>query len=145
MLNILLAKTMGTLAIVTLSGEAMSFIVQDPANAESGLRVTATGFIQEQENAAFNGRDTATDWIIPRAFATGDYDVRVTGVTGDPFDSSPGADGTWFDLSADRTWSVTQTIVGMKDTSFTLEIRDPAGVTVGSAAYTLHAEVESGA
>lgn len=142
MLIHLLGKVMGQLAVVTLSGEAMSHIVTTPTNAESGLRVTATGFIQEQESGSFFARDSATDWILPRAFATADYDVRVTSVTGDAFTTSPGANGTWFDLGSDRTWSTTQTTIGSKDTSFTLEIRDPTGTTVSNT-YTLHSEVEA--
>jgi hypothetical protein len=79
-----------------------------------------------------------TDWIIPNFAADSLYEVRVTNVVwlvggADPdWLNSPGADGTWFDLSADRTWSVRN-----KTVRFDIEIRYNGGATLASGTYVL--------
>ena len=134
----------GLPALVTLSGGAFSHTVTDPTNAESGIRLKSTGFIQEQDGASFASRDTATDWIIPHSAARVDYDCRGTNVVGDACTTSAAADDTWIDCGSDRTWSLLQSSVGTATVTFDFEIRDPEGTTVASTSYSLTAVVDGG-
>lgn len=77
-----------------------------------------------------------TDWIFPNYFAESLYEFRVTnvvtltGIAG--WQTSPGADGSWFDMSSDRTWAVTG-----NTTRFDLEVRYNGGATLAAATFTL--------
>ena len=142
----LAASAIGSrVAVVTLSGGTFVHQVDDPANAQSGIRLLAVGTIQEQEAGNFFGRSADTDWIIPNSAAHIDFDCRVTSVTGDAFDNAAAANDTWIDCGSDRTWNTLQSVIGSKLTNFTFEIRDPNGVTVASAAYSVNSIVDSGA
>ncbi len=128
--------------VVTLSGENITSSVVDPANAEAGVRLRSDGLVQRFITPTYSFIDSITDWIIPHAAANADYDGRVTNVVGDAFTTSPGADGTWFDLGSNREWRLLQNVPGTATVTFDLEIRDPGSVTVASTSYTLTAFVD---
>jgi len=88
---------------------------------------------------------TVTDWIRPASAASALYEVRVTSVdhdagaaTGSGWSTSPGADGSWFTLDIDREWVINETVVGIYQTTFTIEIR--LGTTLDTGAYDLNIE-----
>ena len=142
LLQLVAAAIKGLTPVVTLSGGTFSHTVTEPTNAESGIRLKATGGIQEQDGGSFAGRSTATDWIIPNSAAHIDFDCRVTSVTG-TFTTLAAAVDTWIDCGSDRTWSVLRNSVGTTTVSFTFEIRNRDGVTVATAAYSVEAIVDS--
>ncbi len=129
-----------------LSGETN--ITTDPGSpynaTTSNFRINTDGTIDEGSSIDGVGLsyvqvDSATDWIIPNETASSEYEVRVTNVVGDAFTSSPGADGTWFDLSTARTWTLTHADSSGTDTvTFDFEIRrGSSGAALVSAEYTL--------
>jgi len=123
---------------LTLSGET----VYSPSNgstATAGIRVNTDGTIDSLKNATYAQIDSTTDWIVPNSAALSTDEVRVTGVTG-TFTSSPGADGTWFDMSVAREWTVEQATVGTKQTTFTLEVNRAGGATEDTGAYSIESE-----
>lgn len=126
--------------LVTVSGETVNST--GAGTAIAGIVVNADGTIDKIESGSTTQIDAATDWVIPNALASSLYEVRVTSVNhngGPGWLSSPGADGTWFDLSTDRTWSI-QAIGASTPltTDFTLEIRW-AGATQDTGSYILNA------
>lgn len=106
----------------------------------AGVRIGSDGIV---ESIAFieNQIFPDTDWVIPNGVASADYDVRYTNLTGDPLTSAPAAEDVWVDLSVDRTFSVGVIFPNTANTTLTIEIRDPLGVTVASGTYTLIASV----
>lgn len=130
-------------ATVTLSGETITDTATD-RSCTAGIRFNSDGTVDKLVNATYTQIDSGTDWIIPNGSASGDYDVRVTSVTGDAFTSSPVANGSWINLGSNRLWSITDSDSGAstQSTTFTAEIRNPSGTTVGSASYTLTADYE---
>jgi len=128
-------------AKVTLSGGAASGTTNDPV----GFRFNTDGTIDKRENGSYTQVSTTTDWIIPNTAAATDYEVRVTGLTGDAWDSSPVADGTWTDLSVAREWNIqdtNSTAAGAKSTAWTFEIRKGSGATLDTGSYTADADYE---
>jgi hypothetical protein len=123
--------------VITLSGE--SYYAYALTAPDAKFIVKADGTIHRQKNASTSVQiDALTDWIQPNYFANGTYDVRVTDVVwlrGSTWQASPGADGSWFALSSDRTWSVQDGHVRFK-----FEIRKDAGATLASATYILGSE-----
>jgi len=120
---------------LTLSGET----VYSPSNgstATAGIRVNTDGTIDSLKNATYAQIDSTTDWIVPNSAALSTDEVRVTGVTG-TFTSSPGADGTWFDMSVAREWTAP---VGTTITTFTLEVNRAGGATEDTGAYSIESE-----
>lgn len=123
-------------AVVTLSGGNIYFGDFDVAPS-ARLIVRADGTIDKQKNLLTPVQIyPGTDWIIPNFLADSTYDVRVTNVVwirGTTWAASPGADGTWFALSADRTWQITPGDL----VRFTLEIRKDAGPVLDANTYSL--------
>ena len=119
-----------------LSGEVIVDSVTDPVNAECGIKFQSTGFVQKFVGGVFTTIDSATDWIIPRVYANGDWDVRFTGTPANAFTTSAAVEDTWINLGSDRIWLLERLIVGTSTADVTFELRNPAGVTVSSVAYT---------
>lgn len=81
------------------------------------------------------------DWIAPVSAAGGNYECRATILSGT---LSGGTTGTWQALSSDRFWFVTQSVIGTKVCSFTLEIREVANPSnIVSSTVTLTADMTS--
>jgi hypothetical protein len=84
------------------------------------------------------GSVDAGDWIVPKASAPSDYEVRATLVSGT---LSTGTTGSWLALSSNRSWTLTRVVVGVADqVELTIEIRKGSGATLASATVTLDAE-----
>ena len=130
---------------VNLDGEALISDVSASRACTAGIRVNADGTIDKLVHLTYTQIDVATDWIIPNAAASSDYDVRITGVTfntGTVFDAAAAVEDTWIDLGSDRLWSIDDndsSATDNHDVSFTIEIRGPGGATLASGAYRLEA------
>jgi len=130
--------------VVTLSGETISHIVDDPLNAEVGIRFNADGTVDKKVGGTFTQIDTGTDWIIPNSAANAGYDVGYTGKTGSAFTTEAAAEDTTVNTGANRLWTLQRGTVGTNTITCTFQIFIDA-VLRGSASYTFNAEVQSGA
>lgn len=80
------------------------------------------------------------DWIDPKASAPSDYEVKATLNSG-TLNGGSSATGSWLALTSNRSWGVTQIVVGVADTGdLTIEIRRGSGAVLASANVTLDAE-----
>ena len=121
---------------ISLSGVAVSSVGSGSQTATYTLEsdgdvVTAT---------TPGGSVDAGDWIAPKASAPSNYEVRATLNFGTPNGGSS-ATGSWLALTSNRSWGVTQIVVGVADqVELTIEIRKGAGAALASATVTLDAE-----
>lgn len=126
------------LLTVTLSGEGIVHTNLGGV-ATAGLRVNTDGTLDKRVGTSYFQIDSATDWIIPNNAAETDYEFRVTSVTGDGFSSSPGSDGTWFDLTGGALEWAQVTNGQDETTNFVLEVRKNGGATLDTGNYSLSA------
>ena len=139
----MLAQMAGPNPLVTLSGQTVSD-VEFGRVCTAGIRFNSDGTVDELVDSTYTQIDTTTDWIIPNAAASTDFDVRITSVTWNSsstgFLTEAASEDTWIDLGSNREWSVRDTDSsgsGDKDVQFTVEIRNGAGVTVDTGSYRL--------
>lgn len=129
---------------VTLSGESTSISVTNPTDAYARIKIDNDGNVYESADtgsASWVQVDSSTDWVRPASSAPGTYQVRFTSATNTPT-SSTAAEDTWYALSGgDFIIYNSRTIVGIKSTTFTIEIRQGTGSVLDSASYSLFAEV----
>ncbi len=123
---------------LTLSGQIV-YAFSNGSTAIAGIRINTDGTIDQLKGTTYTQIDSITDWIIPNSAALSTDEFKVTGVTG-TFSSSPGADGTWFDMSVAREWKVQQATVGTNLTTFTLEVNRAGGATEDTGAYSIASE-----
>lgn len=105
----------------------------DPSDATATFSVTSGG-------TATNTGAAGQTWLL--SGAAGDYDVRATLASG----SSPtgSALATWHDCGTTRSWTLTQTTVGLNTCTLTVEIRNGTTLAVlATATITITAEVTS--
>ena len=121
---------------ISLSGVAVSSVGSGSQTATYTLEsdgdvVTAT---------TPGGSVDAGDWIDPKASAPSDYEVRATLNSG-TLNGGSSATGSWLALTSNRSWGVTQIVVGVADTvDLTIEIRKGSGAALASATVTLDAQ-----
>ena len=121
---------------IALSGVAVSSVGSGSQTATYTLEsdgdvVTAT---------TSGGSVDAGDWIDPKASAPSDYEVKATLNSG-TLNGSSSATGSWLALTSNRSWGVTQVVVGVAtQVDLTIEIRKGSGATLASANVTLDAE-----
>jgi hypothetical protein len=132
---------------VTLSGEATFDSRTSPTDSYARIRIDNDGNVYESADSgspSYSQVDTATDWLRPAGNAPGLYEVRFTSATNTPTFATATED-TWHSLSSgDFTIYNSETGIGTKATTFTIEIRHNGGSVLASASYTLTAFVESG-
>lgn len=130
--------TMGASPVVSLlaatdASDQQSF----PSSATASIELQNDGDIVGAGNLAGGGDQG--DWIAPRSAAGGNYEARWTNTSGT---LSSGTAGTWQALSTTRQWAVSQTGVGTKTCTGTLEVRHAVNLSVlGSKSVTLTAQV----
>ena len=121
---------------IALSGVAVSSVGSGSQTATYTLEsdgdvVTAT---------TSGGSVDAGDWIDPKASAPSDYEVKATLNSG-TLNGGSSATGSWLALTSNRSWGVTQTVIGVAtQVDLTIEIRKGSGATLASANVTLDAE-----
>lgn len=126
-------------AVVTITGGSY-YAWDDTSVPIAKLIVRTDGTIDRQKNTNTPVQwNPLTDWIYPNYFTDSLYEFRVTNVVilrGTGWYASPGADGTWFDMSADRTWEVRNGNI-----RFDLEVRYNGGAVLDAGQYTLGSEL----
>lgn len=131
--------------VITVSGQTINDLRFSPTDSYARVKVDNDGNIYESKDtgtASWNQIDTGTDWVRPTTSAPGTYEVRFTGASNTPT-SATAAEDTWHALSGgDFIIYNSVTGVGVKTTSFTIEIRKGSGSVLDSASYTCRAEVE---
>lgn len=85
--------------------------------------------------------DSGTDWIIPNGAAPDDYEVMLSGRSGDA--PSGAAENTWLPLSTSRQWYLSAGPGVTLSCSFTISIRKGSGSVLDSAGYSLFAAASS--
>lgn len=114
-----------------------------PYDSTTSIRIDADGNVYKASSSNGGALSYVLDyaWVIPNSLAGG-YECRVTSVdhnagatAGSGWSLSPGADGTWFALTSDRTWNTNETAGGDYDTTATMEIRPTGGSTIASATF----------
>lgn len=131
-------KTVDEVWVGTASGNRQVFDSADISLTDRETTKVSTGsstaqyFVRSNGLVVFdNGSSTfAEAWITPESDAPGDYEVRMTQVSGDPID---GTLGTWLALTSDRGWSMTSTTGNNKEGSGLVEIRNGNGFVFDSA------------
>ena len=110
--------------------------VVNPADATASFTLANTGNYSSLGNiAAPSGA-----WVNPGANA-GLYEARATVNSGSV---TSGTTGSWLALTADRTWTRTQTSVGSSSAGLGMEIRRASdGTVVASFTVNLSANVDS--
>ncbi len=82
-----------------------------------------------------DGSTSYTSWVTPQSETNAAlYEVRATKVSGDAFQPTGSALGTWLPLTSDRGWDLNLTGVGRFDCVLTIEIRDAATQTIQDTA-----------
>ena len=110
-------------------------------NTTSGIRLSQFGDLFkgtaiDTDTVSWVKQSVDTDWIFPHLAGGGQFEVRVTGVTG-TFTTAAAANDVWIALSVNRTWTVDRNTAGTSTVSFTLEIRNNGGATLASTAYSI--------
>lgn len=78
------------------------------------------------------------NWVSPTTYAGANYEARMTLTSGT---WTTGTNGSWNALSSTQTWVVTQSVVGVKATTATIEIRlASSGTVLATATVDLTAE-----
>jgi hypothetical protein len=113
-----------------------SIVNFDSTSAEVTYRLSNSGISQKGLNATFSTLET---WL--KAGAAGDYQARVTAISGEGLTS--GTIGTWETLSTTREWARLETASVTSTAVFLVEIRLTAApfTVLDSATITLSATV----
>lgn len=128
----------GSTVIVKLSGESVTH--NDPGIAKAGIVFRADGTVDKATGVGvYTQIDNLTDWIQPNGAASGSYEVRCTGRTGDVWTGSAAADESWIAISTDREWNLTETGGGILGNNCTFEIR-LGSTTLTSGSYDFTAD-----
>ena len=93
------------------------------------IDASATSTLGGQSDGTTNG----SNWITPTSSASL-YEVRATKVSGDAFQPTGSALGTWLACTSNRQWQLLLTGLGRFDCVLTIEIRDAATQTVRDTA-----------
>lgn len=118
--------------LVNITDQTVETIVE-------GAGATATYTLGTDGVAKNNGATITGQWLSPADATEADlYECQATLVSGT---LSAGTTGTWQALTADRNWSVSRPVLGVKECVIDVEIRkiaDPA-IILGTARITLRA------
>lgn len=133
--------------VVTLSGQTIYQLSDDPDDAYASLKVDNNGNVYESERTistpTWTQIDSANDWVRPAGSAPGLYEVRWSLTSGPSLYSSTVAASTWHDMSSgdfilvQRETSADQS----NDSLVLIEIRYDGGSVLDSGSYRLWAEV----
>jgi hypothetical protein len=115
---------------ITLDDQALN-------NSGGAGTITCSYSIESDGDIVGDPAGDLGDWIIPRALAGANYEVRATLNSGSLF---AGTTGSWLGLGTTRTWTVQRTTPGTQDANLTIEIRPVSGSVLDSALVTLSTE-----
>jgi hypothetical protein len=133
----------GFVGNVVVNAHAFQHIVDDPANAESGVRFDTDGGLTEWRGALRLGQsgewwDNEPDPGVGATFA-----VRALSGGSGTWTAAPAADNIWVTMTINRQWTVLRQVVGQKSASRTFQVGpEPAGPADDSAVISAFAQVE---
>lgn len=114
--------------------------VTDPTDALANLALETDGDIAFVKSS---GGGLLGDWIFP-VIGVSNYEARMSTVSGS---LTTGTAGVWQALSSNRTWGVSQNVVGTNLYTGTLEIRHATSLVVlastDAGGVTLSANVDA--
>lgn len=128
--------------VLSIIAQLVGAVVRLPATVAATKFVTAPGSITAgivfKRNGTIENQDGTNlgFWVRPAYATVGDnFDVKHTRTAGSAFSSAAGADDTYVNMNADRTWSNTKsTTEGAQTTTGTWSVRRKG---VGSALVSL--------
>jgi hypothetical protein len=116
-------------ARVQLVSDTSTAIATHPSNATAAVNITNAGVQSGTDGGPYN-------WL--KGGIASNYEIMATlisgTVTGDAF-------GSWLNLGTSRVWSLTETGIGTKLGSITLQIRPVGGSVLTTATINFDAEV----
>lgn len=127
---------------VNIADVTITYTTADPADAFTGYRLGTDGITSNRAgNSGSSYINDPRGWLEPRDGAAADsYECFATLNSGT---LTSGTTGSWLALTADRTWTVDQTVVGIKQAQITVQIRLIGTATVlDTAVITFYAQVE---
>ena len=133
--------------VVSVSGQTIYSLQDDPDDAYAGLKIDNNGNVYEYEGTSatpsWSQIDSSADWVRPATSVPGLYEVRYTAVSGPSLWSETAAVNVWHDLSGgDYILMQRETTADSANNSLvTIEIRYNGGSVLDSANYRLWAEV----
>jgi len=122
------------LSYPAITGTTIDFAL-DPANAAVVLTFTKDGTVTTSGSGSF------ADWVVPAAANIGaGYEIEFHVNSGS---ISAGTLDTWLSLAADKSVTVSQTVIGENETLLRVKIRRVSdSVVVSEGVVTLNAIVE---
>lgn len=127
-------------AVVDIPNVSAGDSQADPGPATASFEFERDGDVFTQ---GLLGSQQLADWVANAHATIGDgYWIRVTLTAGDALDT--GTAGSWLQLSSDRTFGYSQSGLGSKSGTFTIEIATDSGgsnIVDTRAGVTLDAEV----
>lgn len=144
--SIILTDAMDNGSVVTLSGEININAIDaaSPWSSISGIRVNDDGTIDRYtHNVGYQQIDASTDWIIPNASASSDYEFWLEVDTGSSPNYLSDSVDTWIAMgsgnnSAYLQWLHENTTPGtdVNTWTWTLRVRKNGGAEIDNAAYS---------
>lgn len=123
-------------APVNLLGAFLLDVQIDPTDAGNGYRLSNAG--TELARDTISGYSVINTWLVAGVVA--DYEARVTVVSG--VTPSGSAVNDWLNLGTTRSWTLSQTSPGTKESKFTIEVRFAAGALIDSATVDMNINVD---
>lgn len=128
--------------VVTVSGEHVDdFGINREGRAVIVFRQDGT--VDKIVNATPTQIDVSTDWIIPNNAAPSNYEIRYTGLTGDPLDASTSAaENIWRQVTLGDYFFEQRAPNNLDnfESTITIEVRKgSSGGALDSATYVIHA------
>jgi hypothetical protein len=135
-MQMLLGSGSGSITLAP-GGYGPSSNTTSPTNAGCTFELTNGGDIRETTGS--NVINDVGDWVTPKTNFSA-YDCMLTVNSGTA--PAGAATATWLNLGTTRTWTLTQSVVGSKSNSCTLQIRNSAsGTVLGSCNVSMSADV----
>lgn len=114
--------------VVSLVGDTVTSIVSHPSSATATLTISGKQVFGDDTQAWLKGGGSPSN-----------YEVEATLNSG----TVSGTFGSWLNLGSPQSWSLTESTIGTKLGSVTLQIRPAGGGAVlATATFSFHAEVD---
>lgn len=126
---------------ISIADRSIGPLVADPQDAFAGYRLATDGIAYSRSGPVISVYGAiASEWLVPANATEADlYECFATLNSGT---LTSGTTGSWLALTADRTWTVDRTTIGINSAQITVQIRlIGTTATLDSAVITMSAEV----
>lgn len=114
---------------VKLLSDSVTSIMSHPSSATATYTVDNGGGVDGGDGGFYK-------WLGGGTPAN--YEINATLNSG----TVTGTFGSWLNLGTSRSWSLTESIIGTKTGSITVQIRPTGGAVLATATISFHAEVD---